>query len=231
MNNNPNTLRTNNNNERLAERTNMNLGAAALDASEKTANQQQNLLEKVGEWLELKKIISFYDDNADIIHKSKYHREGFETHCLLVVSNIMEKYESGDVSEDAVIAAFLHDIAKPRTAAFNKRGDACFYGHEEVKKEEVEDFLNPDYPDFDIVMDLIHGHMLPHGIGENTPEPFRQQNKEKLESLLEKHDEQFGKDLLALADCDARASVKSDDDLQEAEKRADLIKANLIKTM
>ena len=90
-------------------------------------------------------------------------------------------------------------------------------------------FLNPNYPGFENVMDLVHGHMLPHSINENTPEPYRQMNKDKLSSLLDKHDEQFKNNLMVLADCDSRASVKSDDDLPEAERKTNLIRTSLIR--
>lgn len=184
--------------------------------------------EEIGENLNLKKLVDYFDANAEILHKSRYHREGFETHCLLVIDNMLSQREAGNVSEEAVMAACLHDIAKPRTAALNKRNEACFYGHEKVTKEELVEFLDPEYPGFDNVLDLIHGHMLPHGIGESTPEPFRGRNQEQLDILLKRHDEQFKKDLMILSECDDHASVKSDDDLEQAEERASLTRDKLL---
>lgn len=178
--------------------------------------------------LDLQKLLAFFEANSEILHKSRYHKEGFKTHCLLVIEGMLAQYESGNVSEDAFVAACLHDIAKPRTAALNKRNEACFYGHEKVTTEEVAEFLNPDYPGFEKVLDLIRGHMLPLGVGENTPEPFRGRNQERLNDLLKRYDEQFEKDLMALSDCDTRASIKSDDDLADAERRADSIKERLL---
>ena len=182
----------------------------------------------INKYLNLRKLIAFFDTNSGILHKSRYHKEGFETHCLLVIEGMLAQYESGNVSEDAFIAACLHDIAKPRTAALNKRNEACFYGHEKVNAGEVAEFLSPDYPGFEKVLDLIRGHMLPLGVGENTPEPFRGQNQERLNNLLKRYDEQFKKDLMTLSDCDTRAGIKSDDDLAEAERRADSIKKRLL---
>ena len=173
------------------------------------------------EALDLKKLLSFFDQNSEILHKSRYHREGFRTHCLLVIAGMLEKYQNGDVSEEAFVAACLHDIGKPRTAKLNKRGEACFYGHENVTEEEIAEFLDPDYPEFEKVLDLIRGHMLPLGVGEGTPEPYRSKNQERLNAFLGAHDEQFEKDLMILSDCDQRSSIKSDDDLAEAEAKAD----------
>lgn len=200
------------------------------EQSAKMGEKKFSIGEAIGEKLDLKKLVDYFDTNAEILHKSRYHKEGFKTHCLLVIDNILSQYEAGNVSEQAVVAACLHDIAKPRTAALNKRNEACFYGHENVTKEEVTEFLNPDYPGFEVVLDLIHGHMLPHGIGENTPEPFRGRNREQLNNLLGRHDEQFEKDLMILAECDSNASVKSDDDLAQAEKQASLTRDRLLQT-
>lgn len=173
------------------------------------------------EGLNLRKLLSFLNDNAEILHKSRYHYEGFRTHCLLVIAGMLEKFESGVVSEPAFVAACLHDIGKPRTAKLNKRGEACFYGHENVTEEEIAAFLSPDYPEFQKVLDLVRGHMLPLGTGEETPEPYRSKNLERLNQFLDAYDEQFEKDLMALSDCDKKSCVKSDDDLPAAEAKAD----------
>ena len=178
--------------------------------------------------LDLPKLVAFFDVNSEILHKSRYHKEGFRTHCLLVIGDMLTQYEAGQVSEEAVVAACLHDIAKPRTAALNKRNEACFYGHEKVTAEEAAEFLNPDYPGFSKVLDLIRGHMLPLGIGENTPEPFRSKNQECLRELLGKHDKRFEEDLMILSGCDSRAGVKSDDDLALAEAKATSVRDRLL---
>lgn len=183
---------------------------------------------RMNEYLNLHKLIAFFDANSEILHKSRYHKEGFKIHCLLVIGSMLEQYESGEVSEEAVIAACLHDIAKPRTAALNKRNEACFYGHENVDDKEVAEFLDPNYSGFTKVVDLIRAHMLPLGIGENTPEPYRGRNQERLNSILNRHDKQFEKDLMILSNCDTRASVVSDDDLAAAERKAAMIKDQLL---
>ena len=182
----------------------------------------------MNKYINIQKLIAFFEANSEILHKSRYHREGFETHCLLVIGSMLEQYESGEASEEAVIAACLHDIAKPRTAALNKRHEACFYGHENVDDKEVAEFLDPNYPGFATVLDLIRAHMLPLSVGESTPEPYRGQNRARLNSILNRHDKQFEKDLTILSNCDARASVKSDDDLATAERKAAIIKDQLL---
>ena len=184
--------------------------------------------ENVDKYIDIRKLMSYFDANSEILHKSRYHKEGFRTHCLLVIGGMLAQYESGKVSKDAIIAACLHDIAKPRTAALNARNEACFYGHENVTREEVANFLNPDYPGFEKVLDLIHGHMLPISASECTPEPFRGISQEQLALLLGRHDKQFEKDLMTLSDCDLRASVKSDEDLPKAEKEAAIIRSKLL---
>ena len=195
---------------------------------EQSGEKIVNVGEELNRCLDLRKLINYFDDNAEILHKSKYHREGFKTHCLLVIDGMIDQREAGNVSEEAVVAACLHDIAKPRTAALNKRNEACFYGHENVTDEELAEFLDKDYAGFDYVADLVRGHMLPLGVGENTPEPFRSNNLEKLNGILDRHDDQFKNDLMTLSKCDSGASVKSDDDVLGADERADNTRSELL---
>ncbi len=181
--------------------------------------------------VDFRKLVSFFEKNKDILHLSKYHLEGFETHCLLVIGLMMEQYEAGAVSEEALIAACLHDIAKPRTAALNKRNEACFYGHEKVTDEELTEFLDHRYAGFEKVAALVRGHMLPLGIGESTPEPLRTKNKDRLNDFVRRYghdDKQFKDDLIILSDCDIRASVKSEDELPAAELRASFVRDRLL---
>ena len=178
-------------------------------------------IKKVLESLNLQKLLDFFADNAECLHISRYHKEGYPTHCLLVIHQMMQEFQAGRTSESALVAACLHDIAKPRTAALNKRNEACFYGHENVTDEELAEFLAPSYPEFQRVASLIRAHMLPMGIGEATPEPFRTQNQERLESVLAKEGEPFRSDLMILSSCDQSASVKNDADLGEAERIAE----------
>ena len=178
--------------------------------------------------LDLKKLVAFFDDNADILHVSRYHKENFKIHCLLVISGMMDAFEDEKVSEAALVAACLHDIAKPRTAKLNKRNEACFYGHENVSDDELCEFLDRSYPEFDKVVALVRLHMLPFGVGENTPEPYRSQNQARLDEALSQHDEQFKDDLMTLSECDRKACVKAEEDLPEAESNADEIRELLL---
>lgn len=178
--------------------------------------------------IKVSKLVAFLDENADILHVSRYHREDFRTHCLLVIGAMQEQYKAGNVSEEAMVAAFLHDIAKPRTAALNKRNEACFYGHEQVTDEELIEFLDSSYAGFDKVAALIRAHMLPLGIGGSTPEPFRSQNQQRLNDILGNWDQQFEKDLMILSECDLRSSIRSDEDLVIAKKEAESIRNELL---
>lgn len=113
-------------------------------------------------------IIDFLQENKDIPHKSKYHRETYYEHCMLVLNNAIEM----GADRPTLIAAALHDIAKPRTQGFNKIGDACFYGHENVTEEEVAQFIPKEDKDFGQVVVLIQCHMLPYQV--NGPDPWGQ---------------------------------------------------------
>lgn len=188
-----------------------------------------NNLKKALQCLNLQKLVNFFDSNACILHKSRYHHEGFDIHCYLVIGNMIAEFEAGRVSEEAVMAACLHDIAKPRTAALNKRGEACFYGHEKVTDEELAEFLDPSYQGFSMVADLVRGHMLPYGASENTPEPWRGRNQEALRKLLLKYKgSTFAQYLEVLHLCDDKSCVRNDADLPVAEKEAEAIKSLLL---
>ena len=188
-----------------------------------------NNLKKALQGLNLQKLVEFFGSNADILHRSQYHHEGFDIHCFLVIGNMLAEYEAGKVSEEAVVAACLHDIAKPRTAALNKRNEACFYGHENVTDEELAELLDPNYPGFNRVADMVRGHMLPFGASESTPEPWRGQNQEALSKLLEKYKSStFRQDLEMLHKCDDGSCVRDDVDLSAAEKEAAAVRSLLL---
>ena len=171
------------------------------------------------EYLNIGKLADFYARNVDCPHVSKYHRESYPTHCWLVIDKMTEQYEQGNISEEALAAAYLHDIGKPRTAAVKPDGDACFYGHEQVTEEEVAIFLDPGYQGFSKVVALIRAHMLPMLISERTPEPYRSDNIQKLHDLAEKWGEEFMRDLDTLTRCDLASSITEESCLQlEIEK-------------
>ena len=167
-------------------------------------------LKKALQSLNLQKLVAFIDSNAGVLHKSQYHHERYDTHCLLVIGSMIAEYEAGRASEEAVIAACLHDIAKPRTASRNKKGDACFYGHEKVTDEELAAFLDPSYPGFERVVELVRAHMLPHQMGGSP------KLQKRYSALLERFGEAFGQDLAILAKCDDGGCIRDDADLPEA---------------
>ena len=153
--------------------------------------------------LDIQALLTFLDNHSDCLHLSRYHREDYPTHCLIVIYRMIREFLSGKVSEAALVAACLHDIAKPRTAGLNKRNEACFYGHENVTDEEA-------------------------GVRLTTPEPFRSKNQERLRAILDGKGKSFELDLAALSACDESASVRDDADLNEAEDMAQATRMLLI---
>ena len=174
--------------------------------------------------IKIKKLVDFFGANAGIPHVCAHHAEPFDVHCLGVVGRMIEKYERGRASEELLLAACLHDIAKPRTAKPGKDGQAHFYGHEHVADEELAEFLDPSYPGFERVADLIGGHSLPWQIEETGSKKL----KKRYDALIEKYDSGFGEDLDLLVACDRAGSVKNAADLPAAREEAERIKTLLL---
>ena len=118
--------------------------------------------------------LAYLEANKDLPHVSKYHREGYLKHCQLVVYAI---YSDGVVSvpRRLYLSACLHDIAKPRTQGYNKIGEPCFYGHEEIMDEELSQFLTPDDVNYNYVKALILCHGLPYKVLTAADYNFLQQ--------------------------------------------------------
>ena len=151
-------------------------------------------------------IQDFLKENENIPHKSKYHRETYYEHCMLVLNNAIEM----DANRPTLIAAALHDIAKPRTQGFNKIGDACFYGHENVTEEEVANFIPKEDKDFGQVVALIQCHMYPYQV--NGPDLWGEKARVALAEAIEKYGalyENFEKNLNLLHECDERGTVRT----------------------
>lgn len=162
--------------------------------------------------------LTFLDTHKNLPHVSKYHREGYMEHCLLVI------YEMAKRTDDSamLIAACLHDLAKPRTQAYNKIGEPCFYDHEEVTDEELSQFLSPDDPRFGRVKALVLCHMAPYHV----------QSAKDYDSALVKRcckclknggiemevDDAFIHDVTLLHDADDAGTVRSDEQLTEISK-------------
>lgn len=170
------------------------------------------------------KLVAFFDANADIPHICKHHAEDYRTHCLRVIGCMIAEYEQGKASEELLLAACLHDIAKPRKASVGKDGQAHFYGHENVTDEELAEFLDPSYPGFEKVADLVRGHSLPWQI-EETQSP---KLEKRFNALIEKYGEPFGDELRLLVACDSGGSVENEEDLPAAREEAERIKALLL---
>ena len=160
-------------------------------------------------------------ENENLPHVSKYHRESYPEHVVSVLYKVSE--QSSDPTPDYLwIAACLHDIAKPRTQGYNKIGDPCFYGHEEVTDEELTQFISPDYPHYTRVKALILCHMLPYKL-ENAVN-FGDALRKHCKKLLKKAgvevevDDCFIIDLMTLHNADDAGSVRYDEKLEDAQK-------------
>lgn len=95
---------------------------------------------------------------------SKWHQENLQQHAALVAANAVD---AGINPTMAVALAVLHDIGKKYTAATNKFGGVCFYGHAKVSAFIVAHWLkNWTHPlSSEMVRDItlvVYAHMFPH---------------------------------------------------------------------
>lgn len=101
---------------------------------------------------------------------SKWHQENLQQHAALVAANAVD---AGMHPTMAVALAVLHDIGKKYTAATNKFGGVCFYGHAKVSAFIAAHWLtNWMYPlNQEMVRDItlvIYAHMFPHDTWPTT---------------------------------------------------------------
>jgi hypothetical protein len=178
--------------------------------------------------LNIQKLVGFFEKNAGIPHVCAHHAEPFDVHCLRVIGRMVEAYEKGSASEELLLAACLHDIAKPRKAKPGKDGQAHFYGHERVTDEELAQFLDPSYPGFERVADLVRGHSLPWQISETKSKKLKRRFKRRYNALIEKYGSGFGEELDLLVACDRAGSVEDAADLPAAREEAERVKALLL---
>lgn len=166
-------------------------------------------------------LVRFFEIHNELPHISIYHREGYQEHCLLVIDEMAKQTSDPTL----MVAAALHDIAKPRTQALNKRGQPCFYDHEQLNDEEISVFLTKDDPRFERVKALIWCHMLPYNLRVAEGKNFNEELKKACEKLLRKQnidvevDDDFMSDLDALHSADDAGSVRKDEDLAYVEQR------------
>ena len=172
--------------------------------------------------LDLEKLVNHFMENAGVPHVCSYHKEAYDVHCLCVIGYAIAKYEAGEVSEELLLAACLHDVKKPQKASVGKDGQAHFYGHEHVTDEELAVFINPEYHNFARVAELVRGHSL----------PWQKAGSKKLEkrydALIEKYGREFGEELEALVDCDHGGGVVEEANLPAAIEEAERVKAFLL---
>ena len=151
-------------------------------------------------------LLGFFQANANLPHISKYHCESYIQHCLLVIGEISKLTDNNVL----ILAAALHDIAKPRTQGINKRGEPCFYGHEEITDEELSQFLSMDDPRYLKVKNLIACHMVPYKILD--PGNFDKTLRKMCRKILhEEPSEDFIADVMTLHKADDLGSVRSND--------------------
>lgn len=167
----------------------------------------------------LENLFRFFRDNRKLPHKSKYHQEGYGEHCLLTIASALD----ADASRPVLLAAALHDIAKPRTYKFDLLDNAYFDGHENVTVEELSQFLPKSDKDFDYVLLLIHYHMLPYKL-ETDNEEEKQKVIKEIDDLVAKYSviyPDFEKDLFILHCCNEHASLQGEitkNDIDRMEK-------------
>lgn len=167
----------------------------------------------------LENLFRFFRDNRKLPHKSKCHQEGYGEHCLLTIASALD----ADASRPVLLAAALHDIAKPRTYKFDLLDNAYFDGHENVTIDEATKFLPESDKDFNYVMTLIHYHMLPYKL-ETDDEEEKQKAIKEINDIVTKYSAiypDFGKNLFILNSCDIEASLQREitkNDIDRMEK-------------
>lgn len=182
-----------------------------------------DVAEKVLKYLDLEKLVNHFAENADIPHVCDYHKEAYDVHCLCVIGYAVAKYEAGEVSEEVLLAACLHDVKKPQKAFIKKDGQAAFDGHENVTDWEIAEFLDSDYHNFARVAELVRGHSLPWQKTDSG------KFEKRYNALIEKYGRKFGEDLDLLVVCDHGGGVTREVNLPAAMKEAEKIKAFLLR--
>ena len=173
-------------------------------------------------------ILLYFDTHKELPHVSKYHRESYREHCMLTIDEMFKRTEKSTL----LIAACLHDVAKPRTQGLNKIGEPCFYGHEEITDEEMSQFLSLDDERFLYVKALVLCHMMPYKC-ENANDYAKAIRKECRKALrkagveLEVTDD-FIFDVELLHEADDAGSIRRDEDLKGIEERIERVVANIM---
>ena len=140
----------------------------------------------------------FYNENRDLPHISNYHTESYYEHVMLVLGYALSDETA---SAELIEAAALHDIGKPETFGYNKKGFPCFYGH-----EKSGDAMRKASPSSTYVEELIHAHMLPFTI--KGPEPYASKACETLDAYRARLGEKFIEEVYKLHSYDLLGTIK-----------------------
>lgn len=162
-------------------------------------------------------LLQYLTIHSDLPHISKYHRENYFQHSILVI-DAMSKLTNNST---LLIAACLHDIAKPRTQGINKVGEPCFYGHDEVSDEEIAQFLTADDIRYSRIKALVWCHMHPYLLEtavdyDKALRKYCRKSLRKAEINIDVDDD-FINDVALLHKADDNGSIRHDEDLEGIE--------------
>lgn len=164
-------------------------------------------------------LLRYFDTHKDLPHVSKYHSENYPEHSLLVIDEMAKR------TDDPVllIAACLHDVAKPRTQALNKVNEPCFYGHDEITDEEMQQFLSADDERYSAVKALVVCHMVPYicANANDFDKSVRKGCRKALKKagLGDEVSDDFIREVMLLHEADDAGSVRRDEDLNGIQER------------
>jgi len=164
-------------------------------------------------------LLQYFTTHKDIPHVSKYHRENYFEHSMLVI----EAMDNLTSDSTLLIAACLHDVAKPRTQALNKINEPCFYGHADVSDEDLSQFLTLDDERYSRVKALILCHMHPYLL-ETAADYYKALRKYCTKSLRKAKidievDDTFIMEVDILHKADMLGSIRRDEELIGIDER------------
>lgn len=173
-------------------------------------------------------LLRYFEEHQTLPHVSQYHKEDYPQHCLLVISEILKRTTDSAI----IIAACLHDIAKPRTQGYNQRNEPCFIGHETVNDEELSQFLSYDDSRYARVKALILCHMVPYRLHEakDYDKSFRKSCRKnlKLGNLDFEVTDELIRDVIVLHEADNAGTIRDVSDLSSVEDRCKKARAYLM---
>ena len=164
-------------------------------------------------------LFRYFENHKDLPHVSKYHRENYFEHSLLVIDEMAKRTDNPVL----LIAACLHDVAKPRTQALNKVNEPCFYGHDEITDEEMQQFLSADDERYSAVKALVVCHMVPYIC--SRAKDFDKSVRKGCRKALKKAgfgdevSDDFIHEVMLLHEADDAGSIRRDEDLNGIQER------------